>query len=222
MYTYFRNMVMIRKLLLACFLLVSATANAATVTAKVVADDFFKVFVGNAAGTSLTDVGGSAGNLWFIQGAPFNFTVSAGQYIYVVAWDSATYGPPHMWIGEFDIGGSKLLSNTTNWVAKFDTAIKDPSTANVQTLAQTVAPWTGLAVSMPNGSSPYGSLIGGSPANMVWHDSFIGESASEGGYALFRTAAAVVAVPESESYAMFLAGSGLMGFVVRRRKDNQA
>lgn len=213
---------MIRKFLLVCLLLVSATAHAATVTARIVADDFFKVFIGDAAGTSLTDVGGSAGNLWFSQGTPFSFTVSAGQYIYVAAWDSASYGPPHMWIGEFDIDGAKLLSNTTDWVAKFDATIKDPSTANVQTLAQTLSPWTVLAASMPNGSLPYGSLIGGSPANMVWHDSFAGDSASEGGYALFRTVTAVAAVPEPESYAMFLAGLGLMGFVIHRRKENQA
>jgi hypothetical protein len=213
---------MIKKLLLACVLLISATAHAATVTAKVVADDFFKVFIGDAAGTSLSEVGGSAGTLWQSQGTPFNFSVNAGQYIYVAAWDSASYGPPHMWIGEFDVGGSKLYSNKTDWVAKFDASIKDPSAANAQTLAQTVDPWTAPAVSMPNGSSPYGMLIGGSAASMIWHDSFVGDSASEKGYALFRTTVAVVAVPEPENYAMFLAGLGLIGVVTCRRKEKQA
>jgi hypothetical protein len=34
--------------------------------------------------------------------------------------------------------------------------------------------------------------------------------------------AAVTQVPEPESYAMFMAGLGLMGFIARRRKDGQS
>jgi hypothetical protein len=215
------NRITVRKLLLFFFLLVSSTAHAVTVTAKVVADDYYKVFTGDGAGTSLTFVGGSGSNLWFGQGAAFNFDVAPGQYIYVAAWDSASFGPPHMWIGEFDLGGPKLLSNTTDWVGKFDASIKDPSTAQVQALAQSGS-WAGLAASMPNGTSPYGSLIGGSAASMIWTDAFDGSSASENGYALFRTATAVVAVPEPETYAMLIAGLGLLGFAARRRKQDAA
>jgi hypothetical protein len=32
----------------------------------------------------------------------------------------------------------------------------------------------------------------------------------------------VYTVPEPETYAMFMAGLGLMGFIARRRKNNQA
>ena len=214
---------MLNKLLFICLFLVSSMAQAATVTASVVADDFYKVFVGDALGSSLTFVGGSGNTLWFGQGTPFNFSVDAGQYIYVAAWDSASYGPPHAWIGEFDIGGTKLLSNTTDWVAKFNPTIKDPSTTDVQSLISSADSWTPPAVSMPNGSSPYGSLIGGSPAQFIWHDTFNGTSASENGYALFRTTAAVVsAVPEPETYAMLLAGLGLIGFTIMRSKKQNS
>jgi hypothetical protein len=32
----------------------------------------------------------------------------------------------------------------------------------------------------------------------------------------------VTAVPEPETYALFMAGLGLMGFIARRRKNGQA
>ena len=70
---------------------------------------------------------------------------------------------------------------------------------------------------MPNGSSPYGSLIGGAPASMIWHDVFDGSSASENGYALFRSLAPVVAVPEPSTYALLMAGLLLVGRAARRR-----
>ncbi len=79
------------------------------------------------------------------------------------------------------------------------------------------APWLAPQASMPNGSSPYGSLIGGAPASMIWHDVFDGSSASENGYALFRSLAPVVAVPEPSTYALLMAGLLLVGRAARRR-----
>lgn len=204
-------------LLLACLAVVGFSAQAEAVTARVVADDHYAVFVGNASGSSMTLVGDSGANLWYSQGAAFNFTVAAGDYIYVAAWDSPSYGAPHMWIGEFTTGSTTLLSNTTDWTTKYDNTVKFPTTAQVSALAQSAAPWLAPLASMPNGSSPYGSLIGGSPASMIWHDTFGGSSASENGYALFRSLAPVVAVPEASTYALLLAGLGVIGFVARRR-----
>jgi hypothetical protein len=207
-----------------CFVVlccISVAANAVSATGQVVADDFYSVYVGNATGTDLTKVNGSGtATTWQGQGALFNFNVDPGQYIYVAAWDSADFGPPHAWIGQFNVGASTLLSNTTDWVSKFQVNVKDPTVGQVTSLIQDGSSWGGMAASMPNGSSPYGSRIGGSPASFVWHDSFGGASASESGYALFRTnVAAVAAVPEPETYALLLAGLGVMGFVARRRKQ---
>lgn len=197
--------------------LVASSVQAETVTARVVADDYFSVYVGNGSGSSMALVGGSGASTWQSQGAPFSFEVAAGDYIYVAAWDSASYGPPHMWIGQFTIGSTTLYSNTTDWTTKFDNTVKDPSVAQVSALAQSASSWLVPLASMPNGSSPYGSLIGGSPASMIWHDTFGGDSASESGYALFRTLAPVVAVPEPSTYALLIAGLSLLAFATRRR-----
>lgn len=204
-------------LLLASLSVACLSAQAETVTARVVADDHYSVFVGNASGSSMTLVGDSGANLWYSQGAPFNFTVAAGDYIYVAAWDDASYGAPHMWIGEFTVGSNSLYSNLTDWTTKYDNTIKGPSAAQVSALAQSAAPWLAPLASMPNGSSPYGSLIGGSPASMIWHDTFNGSSASENGYSLYRTLAPVVAVPEPSTYALLLAGLLLVAGVAKRR-----
>jgi hypothetical protein len=204
--------------LTAALVLCSVAAHAETVTARIVADDHFAVYIGDASGTSLTLVGESGANLWFSQGAPFSFNVEAGDYIYVAAWDSPSYGAPHMWIGEFTTGSTTLTSNLDDWTSKYDATIKFPSLAQVSSLAQSASPWMAPLVSMPNGSGPYGNLISGSPASMIWHDNFGATSASEGGYALFRTAAPVVAVPEPSTVALVFSGLALVAGLKRRTR----
>lgn len=205
------------QILIASLSVIGLSAQAETVTARVVADDHYSVFVGNASASSMTLVGDSGTNLWMSQGAPFSFSAAAGDYIYVAAWDDANYGAPHMWIGTFTAGSTTLYSNTTDWTTKYDNTIKSPGVAQVSALVQSAAPWLAPLVSMPNGSSPYGSLIGAAPASMVWHDTFNGSSASENGYALFRSLAPIVAVPESSTYALLTAGLLVVGCATRSR-----
>lgn len=58
------------------------------------------------------------------------------------------------------------------------------------------------------------SLGGGMAASGYWGNSFTAGSGSSLNYRLN-----VLAVPEAETYAMFLAGLGMMGAIVRRRKS---
>lgn len=196
---------------------IGASVQAETVTARVVAGDHHAVFAGNAPGSSMTLVGDSGANRWMSQSAAFNFDAAAGDCIRVAAWDSPSCGAPHTWIGEFKTASTTLLPNTTDWTTKYDNTVKFPSAAQVSALAQSAAPWLAPLASMPNGSSPCGSLIGGSPASMIRHDTFDGSSASEGGRALLRSLAPVVAVPEPSTNALLFAGLGLVGAAVRRR-----
>ncbi len=127
-----------------------------------------------------------------------------------------------MWIGEFDIGGTKLVSNTTDWLSKYDASIKDPTVAQVQALIQSGA-WGGVGMSAPDGSSPWGDLSPASGAQQIWHDSFGSNSASFRGYALFRTAVAVVpadpgggTVPLPGTLWLMLPGLAMLGQWRRR------
>ena len=61
-----------------------------------------------------------------------------------------------------------------------------------------------------NGSREYHILI-------VQNDSELHQRAITAGYAT-----SITAVPEPETYAMMLAGLGLLGFAARRRKQAQA
>lgn len=77
---------------------------------------------------------------------------------------------------------------------------------------------TGLTSSLFSGTPTTGSAVSSSTLNSG--DYFIkitGLGAGTGGSGSYVVATSVTAVPEPESYAMFLAGLGIMGAVARRR-----
>jgi len=58
--------------------------------------------------------------------------------------------------------------------------------------------------------------------NPATGNAYLGDAANAQGLGSLFVPGAVAPVPEPETYAMLLAGLGLMGFMVRRRKSEQA
>jgi hypothetical protein len=94
-------------------------------------------------------------------------------------------------------------------------------------------------VSYLSGSSTLSQTFSATPSGSFWTDwtthsmSFVADSSSvtfqfkdvnptTNGYDLGLDNVSVTSVPEPETYAMFMAGLGLMGFIARRRKNGQS
>ena len=194
--------------LLAALLLafgIGAPAVAATsVTATVTADDTFSLWAGMADGSGLRSIGADSDDYWATPNT-FTFNVAAGEYLYLLARD--LYGAPHAWQGAFTTGAGTLNSSAAGWVG---TAVASTTVSQAMISG---ASFHSL-VEYPSNAGPWGDTVGNGSAKWVW----VSDAHSNDGIALFRSAAPVVAVPEPESYAMFLAGLGLVGALARRRR----
>jgi hypothetical protein len=189
----------------AALVLCSGLAQAGNTTATLTADNEFWLYSGNATGTALQFVGD--GHNW---GAAFtfNFTVTAGDYLYVLANDG---GPPKSWEGVFSTTAGMLHSNSTDWLGS---GVASGTTAVTQALI------AGASWSAPTLSTyGWGNVVGDVDAKWIWMaDQFNGPQTT-----LYRSAAPVMAaVPEAQSYSMLLGGLVVLGLLARRRKSVNA
>jgi hypothetical protein len=176
----------------------AATNSSATLTA----DNEFWLYTGNATGSNLQLVGHGAN---WQTGYGFNFDVQPGDYLYVMALD---WGQPHAWQGIFSTPTGLIVTNSTNWVG---VATRDTT---VSAAVISSANWGPINTVLPSWSAPWNGRVGDLGANWIWTSGINSGDTT----VLFRTAN-VVAVPEPETYAMFMAGLGIMGAVARRRKQ---
>jgi len=182
--------------------------NAATLSGNLTVDDAFTAYISTSdsvLGSLLTSSGSS---LWGTAQS-FSTTLAPGTNYFLHIEATDLYGPPSAFLGSFGLTGTEfkfangtqsLVSNATDWrvsASGFGSSYNTPYSYG------------------GNGIGPWGTM-GTIDSNAEWI--WTGPSGTVG-TAYFSTA--VVAVPEAETYAMMLAGLGLMGFMVRRRKNEE-
>jgi hypothetical protein len=132
--------------------LLASPAEAATVQGIVTADNFYNLYVGGLDGSGFTRIGqnertyGHQDHQFNIghggtngAGSPcggsynwscpeyYDFTLGAGQSIYVAVWDDTTVA--EAWVGQFTINGVTITSNTADW-EYFITTTANPAPAS--------------------------------------------------------------------------------------------
>lgn len=172
-------------------------------TAVLTADNEFWLYTGNAAGSNLNLIG--HGDNWTLSYS-FSFNVAAGDYLYVMAYDA---GQPHAWQGVFTTPVGAIYTNADSWVASTTNSV------DVNASVIGAAQWGAIGTELPYGSGPWGGRVGDTNAKWIWNTG----TYSADTRVLFRTANPVAAVPEPETYAMFLAGLGVLGAMRRRRAN---
>jgi hypothetical protein len=198
-------------------------AAAQSFSAQVTADNHYQLYVGDTAGTQLTLVGqnesgstGSPGTYNWSQPESWNFQLSLGQRIYVVAWDAGGQGG---WLGQFGSVAGTLFSQPSSWrYATSSAANPGDSQPNLlPTLLLDIASassggsWQANPTSAgANGAGPWGTIAGiGASAEWLKIPSDFGP------VTIFRSE--FVGVPEAHGVSAAIAAVSLGASVAVRR-----
>lgn len=201
--------------------------SAQAVSARITADNHYQLFYGNANGSLLSFVGqneatssGSGGNNWS-EAESFTFTPSAGQFIYVVAWDAGGVGG---WLGQFTSLAGTLLSKPANW-SYYQSNITNPGDSQPSMLssvisniaaAQSGSLWQSNPTSAGlNGVSPWGTISGISN-QAEW----LSVPSNNGPVYIFRTEA--LSVPEASTNAALVGSTLAVGWVLWRKRQSSS
>ncbi len=88
-----------------------------TVSARITADNFFALYLGDANGTNLRQIGRDSITDWTSLEYFSNIEVMPNDYAYLAAWEApGSNGGPQMLIGEFDLpDDTKLGTSMADW-----------------------------------------------------------------------------------------------------------
>lgn len=188
------------------------SAQAATLSGNVSADDFLKVYLSTDLTVTDDELVLNKTSSW--QSAEsFSTALTAGQSVYLLVEARDAFGAPSMFIGSFAIdsnlfqfsnGTQQLITDTTEWrvgASGFASATATPFSI-------------GALPALPTwGNFP--SI--GSNAQALWMDTGSGQADYSVKTTYFVTRI-TAAVPEPTSYAMFGAGLAVLGAIARRRR----
>ena len=211
--------------------MLAVAGQAFAMTATLTADNHYGLYFGSSNGSTLTFVGrnetgaaGSPGSFNWSLPETWTFNVASGDHLYVVAWDDTGI---QSLLGEFALANSTTLyTNTVDWEfyvsANPNPGLEGP-VPSLPTLQGEIAgaSWgTPLGAGNLNDGTVFGwGHIPGisSDASFVWHDTFSDSSSSDNNYVIYRTINEVPTIPEPASMMLFGMGSGVMGFLARRK-----
>ncbi|MBY0527155.1 MAG: hypothetical protein K2R98_27415, partial [Gemmataceae bacterium] len=140
-----------------------------TVTATLTADNHYGLYRGSADASSLSLIGrnevgfnGNPGPYNWSLPETYTFQALPGDYLYVLAWDD---GGPQAWIGQFDLNGVPLYSDTSHWQFTVSAGANPGENGDVPALSAAAATiagasWANPGASAANGSSPWGTIPG--------------------------------------------------------------
>ncbi|MFT6908247.1 MAG: hypothetical protein ACJAS1_004943 [Oleiphilaceae bacterium] len=201
------------------------SATPISVESVITADNHYAIYYGNETKgvtyVGMNEIGryGSPGTYNWSHAETWQFTIEADDYLYIAGWSDGSVAQAV--IGQFEIDGQMLFTNTEDWLymsGNKDLDDGDPAPLTSEMNSLIGSSWGTVDNSLDHGVSPWGTIAGiSAEADWIWGTPNLNTSGSnEGEFQIFRTKLSPIAVPEPSS--LVLLGFGLISLGWARRK----